>query len=158
MQAQPVVAQGTRHELPVTPTRCNEASFPEERRTPASMMEAGALLDQGMVPVGPASLDPLDQVHDPDIAPFARQSLGDEAAVALFRGVLAAKQTGRFGGEGSAVEDARDVTLIHERLEAAEILLPIVIVAVFAENLLRRRKQRLVNITASMGQLVEEKG
>jgi hypothetical protein len=72
----------------------------------------------------------IDQVDHRNVWPNPRQTFRHEAAVAAIRGRFAAQQATRLLGEYGLVDGRGDATRVHERLEAGDVALSVVVLAV----------------------------
>ena len=92
-----------------------------------------------------------------DIRPSPGQALGDKAAVTALRGGLAAEETANALREQVPIEGIRDTSRVHQRLEARDIPLPVMVLAIVIKNLGRRRQVREMEVTCAV-QAIQEPG
>jgi hypothetical protein len=89
-------------------------------------------------------------MNDLDVWPDPGEALGDEAAMAALGCGLAAEQaTDTFLEQGS-IEDVRDTSSIHQRLEARDIPFPVMVFAIVIANLGGRRQLRKMDVASAV--------
>ena len=81
---------------------------------------------------------PSNKVNHLNVVPNPGQALGDQAAVAVLRGGLAAEQATHALREQRPIKGVRDAAVVHQGLEARHISFPVVVLAIVIANLGRR--------------------
>ncbi len=89
--------------------------------------------------------------------PIPCHTLRYQTAVALLRRRLAAEEARGLCLEWGAVEDGGDVALVHQRLEAAHLAIPVAILAIVVADLGGRRQRRQMHVFAAID-LLEKPG
>ncbi len=85
-----------------------------------------------------------------DIWPSPSQALGDEAPMAALWSGLANEQATHAFREQSPIKGIRDTTSVHQRLEARDIPLPVMVLTIGIANLGRRRQLREMDVTGAV--------
>jgi hypothetical protein len=89
------------------------------------------------------------------VTPTPSQAFRDETAVALRGSRFATKETAAVVRDHMPIDSPRHIPLVHQRLEAANVSSPVMVLAILGEDLVRRRKQaKMLVITAR--ELTEE--
>src|ERR671912_227735 len=89
-------------------------------------------------------------MHHLNAWPCLGQAFGDEAAVAPFGSRLAAEQTADGLLERGPVEGVRDSTLVHQRLELQNVVVPVAVFTIGVPDLSIRGELREVDVTRAV--------
>src|SRR5215213_1960287 len=101
-------------------------------------------------PDHPTTHHPSPEMNNLDIWPGACQTLGDETPVTALRGGFAAEQATDALRKQGPIEDVRDTSLIHQRLEARDIPFPIMVLAIVIANFIRWGQLRQMDVAGTV--------
>jgi hypothetical protein len=97
-------------------------------------------------------------VHNLHVRPGPGQALGDEAAVAMLRGGLAAKEAASDRLKDRAIQGGGDIPFVHKGFEAAHVLLPIPFFTKIIHHLFGGSQKGQIHLLAALGQFFQEVG